>query len=151
MKICRLTIILAALVTNAVAQAQELNQFAWIAGGWAGTQDGVEMEEFWTPPKGTSMLGLHRDVVGDKTVSFEFLRIEKTAEDLVYIAQPQGRPPTRFRLVESSQNRAVFENRMHDFPQRIIYWLEGDTLHARIEGEQKGRQRSMEWRWKRVN
>jgi hypothetical protein len=45
----------------------------------------------------------------------------------------------------------VFENKSHDFPQRTIYWPERDTLHARIEGEQNGQQRSMEWTWKRAN
>ena len=139
------------VVTAAVAQTQDLNQLAWISGTWAGTQDRVEMEEHWTRPKGNLMLGLHRDVVGDRTVSFEFLRIERTPDGIVYFAQPQGRLQTPFRLVESSQNRAVFENKTHDFPQRIIYWAEGDTLRARIEGEQNGRQRFMEWTWKRVN
>ena len=96
------------------------------------------------------MLGLHRDVAGGRAVSFEFLRIEKTADGIAYIAQPQGRPPTPFRLIESSASRAVFENKAHDFPQRIIYWTEGDALHARIEGDQNGRRQSMEWTWKKV-
>ncbi len=36
-----------------------------MSGTWAGTQDGVEMEEQWTRPKGNTMLGLHRDVAGE--------------------------------------------------------------------------------------
>jgi hypothetical protein len=31
------------------------------------------------------------------------------------VAQPQGRPPTSFRLIESSQTRAVFENKPTTF------------------------------------
>ncbi len=30
--------------------------------------------------------------------------------------------------------RVVFENTAHDFPQRIIYWKDGNDLRARIEG-----------------
>src|SRR5262245_33485585 len=114
-----LAILVPATIT---AQTQDLNQLAWISGTWVGTEGRVEMEEHWTAPKGNLMLGLHRDVTGDRTVSFEFLRIEKTAEGIAYIAQPQGRPPTSFRLIDSSQARVVFENKTHDFPQRIIYW-----------------------------
>ena len=43
--------------------------------------------------------------------------------------------------------RVVFENPVHDFPQRIIYWKDGADLRARIEGTQKGKEGSMEWRW----
>ena len=60
-----------------------------------------------------------------------------------------GRAPTAFRLVEVSGQRAVFENPGHDFPQRIIYRREGDTLHARIEGNQNGELRYSEWQWKK--
>src|SRR5262245_59842781 len=151
MKIYILPLTILLLATIAAAQTQDLAQLAWIAGTWVGTEGRVEMEEHWTAPKGNSLLGLHRDVNGDRTVSFEFLRIEKTPEGIVYIAQPQGRPPTSFRLVESSKTRVVFENKTHDFPQRIIYWLERDTLHARIEGAKDGRQQSMEWSWKKKN
>src|SRR5262245_42446091 len=144
-----LTILL--LATTAVSQTQDLNQLAWMTGNWVGSENRVEMEEFWMAPKGSSLLGLHRDVAGDRTVSFEFLRIEKTPEGIAYAAQPQGRPPTSFRLVETSQTRAVFENKMHDFPQRIIYWRESNTLHARIEGNRNGRLQSMEWTWTKAD
>jgi hypothetical protein len=139
------------IVTPAATQTQteDVKQLSWLSGTWVGTEGRVEMEEHWTLPKGNSLLGLHRDVAGDRTVSFEFLRIEKATEGIVYIAQPQGRPPTSFRLIQSSRNRVVFENKAHDFPQRIIYWIEADTLHARVEGDQNGRLRSMEWSWKR--
>jgi hypothetical protein len=43
-------------------------------------------------------------------------------DGIFYIAQPQGNPPTEFRLTESLGNRVVFENKAHDFPQRIVYW-----------------------------
>ena len=44
----------------------------------------------------------------------------------------------------------VFENPEHDFPQRIVYWREGDrVLHARIEGVIKGKERKDEWHWQK--
>lgn len=128
----------------------DLSELAWMAGSWSGVEGVVEMEEFWQAPKGNSMLGLHRDVAKARTVSFEFLRIEATADGVTYWASPGGRPATPFRLVELKGKRVVFENREHDFPQRIIYWLSDDgALHAKIEGTQGGKSSSAEWTWRR--
>ncbi len=43
----------------------------------------------------------------------------------------------------------VFENAVHDFPQRILYWREGEALLARVEGTLRGEPRSEEWRFSR--
>jgi hypothetical protein len=135
---------------RAEAAPPDLAELAWLAGSWTGVDQGVEMEEFWQAPKGKSMLGLHRDIAKGRTVSFEFLRIEATAEAITYWGSPEGRPATPFRLVELKGKRVVFENPEHDFPQRIIYWLDGDgALHAKIEGTQGGKNSSMEWSWRR--
>jgi hypothetical protein len=133
------------------AKATDLSGLAWLAGNWSGVQGGVEMEEFWQEPKGNVMLGLHRDVTGGKTVSFEFMRIEATAEAITYWASPRGRPATPFRLIEQKGKRVVFENAKHDFPQRVIYWLSDDgALHAKIEGTMNGKPAAEEWTWQRI-
>jgi len=121
---------------------------AWMTGSWVGSAGGVEMEEHWTAAKGGTLIGLHRDIAAGKTVSFEFLRIEEQHGGLVYISSPRGAPPTTFRLVEAGPMRAVFANPSHDFPQRIIYWIDGADLRARIEGPQQGKTVGEEWRWR---
>jgi len=129
----------------------DLTGLAWMAGNWSGVQGGVEMEELWQVPKGNTMLGLHRDVAGGRTVSFEFLRIEAKPDGILYWASPGGRPAIEFRLIELKGTRGVFENAKHDFPQRIIYWLGDDgALHARIEGTMKGKSASEEWTWQKA-
>jgi hypothetical protein len=55
-----------------------------------------------------------------------------------------------FKLKESGDQRIVFENAAHDFPQRILYWRDGDELMARIEGTVKGKERSEAWRFTRA-
>ena len=133
------------------AAPPDLSELAWLAGNWTGTQDGLEMEEYWQAPKGNTMLGLHRDVAGGRTVSFEFIRIEATTAGITYWASPRGRPATPFTLIELKGKRVVFENAKHDFPQRIIYWLSEDgALHAKIEGMLKGKPSSEEWTWRRA-
>lgn len=123
----------------------------WMAGSWAGVQDGVEMEEHWTAARGGSMLGLHRDVAKGRTASFEFLRIELAKEGAVYWASPGGAPATPFQMIESGPRRVVFENREHDYPTRILYWIAADgALHARIEGTLHGKAESSEWTWRQA-
>jgi hypothetical protein len=121
---------------------------SWMAGSWTGESRGVQMEEHWTAPNGNSMIGIHRDTGKGRTLLFEFLRIEQQGDQIVYLSMPNGRSPaTPFPLKEVSGTRVVFENPAHDFPQRIIYWKDGNDLRARIEGTQKGKLAGEEWRW----
>jgi hypothetical protein len=121
----------------------KIDDLAWMSGHWTSTRDGLVMEEIWTAPGGGVMLGLHRDAKGAKA-SFEFLRIAEMPEGVIYLAQPGGNPPTPFTLVETGRNRAVFANPQHDFPKRILYWLEDGKLCARVEGDGESAE---QWCW----
>jgi hypothetical protein len=134
------------LVLALIAQPKPLvaiGDLAWMAGHWTSTRDGVVMEEIWTAPGGGVMLGLHRDAK-DAKASFEFMRVAETSGGLVYYAQPGGRPPTPFTLVELTRTRAVFANPQHDFPKRVIYWLDEGKLCARVEGDGESAE---QWCW----
>jgi Domain of unknown function (DUF6265) len=132
---------------GAAQEAGTLAAVAWMAGAWQGEADGVAMEEHWMAPRGHSIVGMHRDVKGGRTVGFEFMRIEVRDGRLVYLASPGGAPPTPFTAIEVGERRIVFENAAHDFPQRVIYWRDGAALRARIEGTRSGRPAFEEWRW----
>ncbi len=122
----------------------------WLAGSWASDSAGTRIEEHWTAPRGGMMLGVHRDVISGRRTSFEFFRIVEDTSGVRYVAQPGGRPPTSFPLKELGARRVVFEDLGHDFPQRIIYWLDSSgALWARTEGMISGKLESEEWRWKK--
>jgi len=145
-----LAFLMMAIAPARAGVATGTSSLAWMAGSWGGMKDGVEMEEVWLPPKGGTLMALHRNVREGKTISFELLRIEEAPTGLVYLASPQGRPATPFPAVETGERRIVFENPSHDFPRRILYWLGDDgALHARIEGTIKGEAASEEWSWTR--
>ena len=137
------------LAMTAASAGADPARLAWLEGHWTGERDGVAMEEHWTSPSGGALVGMHKDVKGKRMVSFEFLRIESTpADGLVYLASPAGAPVTPFPMIALSDRRVVFENKDHDFPQRVLYWLdEGGALHARIEGVQGGKDLHEEWVW----
>jgi len=117
-----------------------ISQLAWLAGTWSGGGGPISVEERWTPAAGGAMLAVSRTVKGDRMVAFEFLRIVERDATLVYIAQPDGRPPTEFRLSAITADSATFENKAHDFPKVIAYAKRPDgTLEARVsDGNQKG-------------
>ena len=146
----RAWISVASLVLATSAQASEIGKLSWLSGSWSGVKDGVQLEEHWSAPKGATMIGMHRDVRGGRTVGFEFFRVVEDSLGLVYMAQPGGRAPaTPFRAKTLEKTRVVFENLQHDFPQRVIYWLpKKGELHARVEGTLDGKLESEEWVWK---
>jgi hypothetical protein len=121
----------------------------FMTGHWRSIRDGVTMEELWLAPAGGVMLGVHRDVRSDGRAFFEFLRVEMVEKRLVYLAMPGGRPATAFPVKSLSADRVIFENLQHDFPQRIIYWLRGTSLCARVEGSAETDQ-AEQWCWEKV-
>jgi len=133
------------------ADPMAVSRLAWMSGTWGGPSGRVMMEEIWSTPDGGAMVGMHKDTRDGRLVSYEFFRIvPDSAGRVVYLTSPDGAPPTPFVAIELSDSRVVFENRAHDFPQRILYWrTHPDTLHARIEGTSRGRERSMGWTWAR--
>lgn len=129
-----------------------LDQLAWLSGHWQGGSSGRITEELWLPPAGGLMLGLNRDVGPDGKAFFEYLRLERTGGGIFYRALPRGGTTTSFKLVERTAGKVVFENKAHDFPQRIIYHLTTpNTLQVTIEGEVNGKTESRGWTWTRLS
>lgn len=132
------------------AGATALELPAWLAGHWQVQADGRTTDEVWLAPAQGLMTGMSR-THGGKQPFFEFIRIERRGDDIVYIAQPRGGAATEFRAVAADARSIRFENRAHDFPQRIVYERQDDDgLAARIEGEIDGKTRSERWDYRRV-
>jgi hypothetical protein len=123
---------------------------AWLDGAWVGTRGTggtTSIEERWSPPLGGALLGVSRTVSRGRMTAFEFLRIVELDTGVVYIAQPNGRPPTEFVLISLDGTRAVFVNPRHSSPQRIEYELSADGgLSATIGFARGGRLQRFEFR-----
>ncbi|MCB1044832.1 MAG: hypothetical protein KDC35_17970 [Acidobacteria bacterium] len=139
------------LLTTCMPHPNSLDSLGFFSGLWRNSVNGVISEEIWTSSEGGVMLGVNRTINNGKVVFFEYLRIEATEEGIFYVAMPMGHSPTRFRLVSEESDRVVFENKKHDFPQRIIYIRESDNeLRGRIEGTEGGEEKSSEWGWSKA-
>jgi hypothetical protein len=133
----KLTLLTLCLLVSLLTQTTSLADISWLAGDWQTAPGGRrQIEEHWTAVAGGTMMGMSRTVAGEKTVEFEYLRIEQRADGIYYVAHPKARcPGTDFKLTKASATEAVFENPQHDFPKRIIYRKTADdALTASIDG-----------------
>ena len=137
---------------SSAGQKSAIDRLEWIAGCWASDDGKERVEENWMKPSGQSMIGMSRTVAGGKTVFTEYIQIRESNGQLAYIVSlGLAAKPVVFKLVKSSDNEATFENPEHDFPQRIIYRREStDSLFARIEGQEKGVNKGIDFRYRRT-
>jgi hypothetical protein len=139
-------------VTLAQEKPFTINDLAWLKGCWSLNRNGRETTEHWLRPAGGTMLGISRTVADRKTVEFEFTQIRQDEKgDIFFIAKPSGQPEATFKMIKGSAHEVIFENPQHDFPQRVIYRLQGDgALLGRIEGVSKGKEKSVDFPMTRV-
>jgi hypothetical protein len=124
----------------------------WLVGHWVQERDGKTIEENWTDATGYRMFSVGRTLKGDRLVEFEFVRIEARPDGMFYVAQPQGAPPTDFKLTQSDAKSLRFENPGHDFPQIVRYWTDGpDRLHAEVSAAVEGKERAQRFDYRRVS
>ena len=129
----------------------DVERLAWLSGCWTQPRTNGLVEEQWMTPRGGSMLGMSRTVIGGKTVEYEFLRIAVVGNALAYVAKPSGQAEATFPVKSIDDGVVVFENLAHDFPQRIIYRRTADGVTARIEGTVKGELRGRDFPYSRCS
>jgi hypothetical protein len=157
----RLLPVLVAVAVHASAQvprlpSTSLQTAAFLAGCWRLERSGLPaearvVEEQWMAPAGGLMLGVGRTVAKGRAVEYEFMRIEERDGRLVFIGQPSGQAAAEFASSRVAPGELVFENPLHDFPQRVEYRSRGaDRLEARVEGTVKGQVRAIDFPYMRV-
>jgi hypothetical protein len=119
------------------SEESNVEQLNWISGHWCSDSDDGRVEEIWLPVHGQMMVGMSRTLAGDRTSSFEYLRIVMEDQGPAYVAQPGGHPPVSFLRIDGGKNWVRFANPEHDFPQHIEYRRDDDTLRAKIAGPVK--------------
>ena len=150
MRIALAALALAVSLPAHAAPADDVAGLAWMAGSWTQEKDGVVTRETWLTPLGGAMAGAAQTNAPGKPPSIEHARITAEAAGATYTALVPGQPPTPFVLVPGKAGEAVFENKAHDFPQRVIYRRCDADLCARIEGTIQGKAQAMAWRYTRA-
>jgi hypothetical protein len=122
---------------------------AWMAGCWLQESGENWTEECWMAPRGGLMLGAGRSGSGEALRNWEATQILAGKDGkLAFWASPSGGARVGFPEVSRRDREIVFANPKHDYPQRIRYWKEGDTLNA--ETSMLDGSKAMRWRYRRV-
>jgi len=140
------------LLAGAASAQTGANYLPWMLGCWASTDtDPVEMERWSTSSNGLS--GTRETVRDGIRVQLETMTITRDDSGTVILtATPAGQASTIFFMVEINSDEVAFENREHDFPQRIIYrLLPGFRLLGRAEGIVDGQARAVDFPMTRVD
>ncbi|MBP6508289.1 MAG: hypothetical protein KA257_12055 [Opitutaceae bacterium] len=148
MKLALGFVLLVSLLSAAENTAKPtVDDLGWLAGRWQLEKNGRLVQEEWMSPAGGTMLGMSRTVKSGRTIEYEFLVLRADESgDIFYIATPSAQPKAEFKLVQLAEKSVVFENKAHDFPQRIGYALNADrSLLAYIEGERDGKTKRIEY------
>ena len=80
--------------------------------------------------------GETRKSAGGEVMHRESLRLVAMSAQVFFLAKTPGNTrPVAFEAIECSANRVVFENRDHDFPNRLDYRLvDENALHVDVVG-----------------
>lgn len=90
----------------------------------------------------------------DTTITEKIRIIEKDGEYFyeATVMDHNNNSPVLFRIAESNENKVVFENPDHDFPNRITYVLINDkTINATIGGIRDGKNMEIEFNYSKIN
>ena len=119
-------------------ETNKLNQFECLVGKWYNHSPDGDFFENWVKTNDTVFSGNSCFVSGEDTLFSEKMTLELKGTEVFYVVsvnnQNQGKA-VLFKLISDSNKVFVFENKLHDFPQRIIYTNPlPDSLYARFEG-----------------
>jgi hypothetical protein len=126
------------ILVNMSNAQNDMGKLSWIVDRWVSTDGESTSYEHWEKTSENLFTGGSETVKNGDTVFAEKLKIELIDGSIYYIADVSHNPaPVKFKLTHLAENEAVFENPLHDFPQKISYkQIDGD-LHASIEGPAK--------------
>lgn len=127
-----------------------LNDFEFLIGKWETDFGKFKYFEEWQK-ENDKLIGQGYRVKEDKKFDGEKLVLINIYGYISYIATVGKQQPVLFALVESGGNKYVFENKEHDFPQRIIYnFINDNTVKVYVEGEMNGKTERDEYNLTRV-
>lgn len=127
----------------------KIKQMDWLIGSWENLSAEGDMFENWHKVNDSTYTGESFVIVKGDTVFSENMTLELRTGDLLFVAITSGQHADQgvsFKFTSLSNGETTFENKEHDFPQRVIYKNpKPDSLYARIEGTENGKSRKEEF------
>jgi len=133
--------------------AKNLDEHQFLIGKWEGGRDGMTLQEIWNKESNERLSGQGVVLSDNDTLFHEKIAIELRGNEIYYVATvPSNDGPVSFKLISSEKNKWSYENKEHDFPQKITYtFIQPDSLIAVIEGMDKGKTSREVFRFKKTD
>jgi uncharacterized protein DUF6265 len=110
--------------------------------------------EEWQAIGDNQLTGRSYKINNNDTMVLENVVISLQGNVIFYtpvVRDQNNQQPVPFKLISYNNNKYVFENKEHDYPQRVIYELiSANDLRARIEGTKNGKESGSDFIYSRV-
>lgn len=125
------------------AEKDKIKAADWLIGNWENiSPDGI-LTENWQNVNDSTFNAESYFIKGKDTLHFESIVLAQKGETLRYIATVKGQndgKPVTFTSTSETENKLIFENPQHDYPQKITYTKgANNTLTAEISGKLQGK------------
>ena len=146
---------LISIIQNSFAADPCLRDLSWLKGTWKMQEQNSITVEDWAMD-GSVMKCKSFEVKGTDTTMIENASLSCIGGKVVFTFLPilidksDERKPVHFVLTSSIENTYVFENKEHDFPQRVVYQkVSANECHAWIEGPENGKNKKVDFYYRR--
>jgi hypothetical protein len=122
-----------------------LEKANWLVGEWGNVEKEGVLTENWIKQNDSIYTGQSYFISNKDTLHLENIVMKQKGDSLFYIPtiknQNDGKPVS-FKMTNISENQLVFENKSHDFPQKITYFkVNNNQLIAEISGVIDGKEK----------
>jgi len=114
------------------------HNFDWLNGSWIRSNDeeGNSTYEHWIKNSATEYTGVGCTLRGSDTIFKEGLRLIQTGEEWSLEVTGVNEDPTRFLIIDHTDNSFECENQDNEFPKIIEYSVHNNILLAKISDEE---------------
>ena len=131
------------LLAQSNYSATDFKSLDQIIGLWKMDSKRGPTYEQWTRTSNEKFSGKSFRLNNQDTLIMEKIELSFSGGNIIYSPTVTGQNDGKavdFKLISKDGNRFVFENKGHDFPNRIIYdFVSKDSISASIEGDAKGK------------
>jgi Domain of unknown function (DUF6265) len=121
-------------------KTKDFKKLFWLESTWVRTniKHGHSGEEEWPGTSPAELRGFGITMNGTDTLFVEKFRLVIKDNTIYYVADVrENKQPVDFKLTEISTTGFTCENPQHDFPKKISYQEDGNTMKASISGDGK--------------
>jgi len=114
---------------------EKSENFDWLLGEWErlNEEEGKKTFENWEKTSETEYSGIGFTMQSEDTIKQEKIRLIKTrGEWNLTVKVPEETESITFKMTNHSENEFTCKNKEIDFPNKIIYWKNGDKINASV-------------------